>query len=156
QSRRTRTLRRERDLNERGFDGPWRLRARIPSGSSQHKGETRMNNFANALQPHTPCPDGADRPGDKPAGRGGTAGRGRRDRRRSTPTLEHVVPRLRPDLLHRVIQTCGLEDCGEIVALTTPEQLAGIFDLDLWRAAKAGGDEQFDANRFGVWLEVLM
>src|SRR5262249_54122150 len=70
--------------------------------------------------------------------------------------LEHVVPRLRPDLLHRVIQTCGLEDCGEIVALTTPEQLAGIFDLDLWRAAKAGGDEQFDANRFGVWLEGLM
>src|SRR5215831_11714792 len=38
----------------------------------------------------------------------------------------------------------------------TPEQLARIFDLDLWRAARAGLDEQFDADRFGVWLEVLV
>src|SRR6266498_2536956 len=66
------------------------------------------------------------------------------------------VPRLRPDLLHRVIQTCGLEDCGEIVTLATPEQLARIFDLDLWRAAQPRRDEQFDADRFGVWLEVLV
>src|SRR6185436_6987042 len=63
---------------------------------------------------------------------------------------------LRPDLLHGIIRHCGLEDCGEIVALATPEQLAQVFDLDLWRAAKAGLDEQFDADRFGVWLEVLL
>ncbi|HKX29479.1 MAG TPA: DUF6178 family protein, partial [Blastocatellia bacterium] len=43
-----------------------------------------------------------------------------------------------------------------IVALATPEQLTRIFDLDLWRAAQAGRDEQFDAHRFGVWLEVLV
>jgi hypothetical protein len=115
-----------------------------------------MNSFANALQSHTPCPDGADRPSDKPARRDATDGRGLLDRILNTPSLEHVVPRLRPDLLHRVIQTCGLEDCGEIVALATPEQLARIFDLDLWRAAKAGRDEQFDADRFGVWIEVLL
>jgi hypothetical protein len=42
------------------------------------------------------------------------------------------------------------------VALATPEQLARVFDLDLWRAAQPGMDEQFDADRFGVWLEVLM
>jgi hypothetical protein len=82
--------------------------------------------------------------------------RGALDRILNTPGLENVIPRLRPDLLHRVIQTCGLEDCGEIVALATPEQLASIFDLDLWRAARAGRDEQFDADRFGVWLEVLV
>ena len=52
-----------------------------------------------------------------------------------TPHLEQVVPRLQPDLLHRVIQSCGLEDCGELVALATPEQLTRIFDLDLWRSA---------------------
>src|SRR5215813_12198339 len=51
---------------------------------------------------------------------------------------------------------CGLEDCGELVALATPEQLTRVFDLDLWRAEKPGRDEQFDADRFGVWLEVLM
>ncbi len=115
-----------------------------------------MNSFVNALQSHTPCPDGADRPSDKPAGRDATDGRGLLDRILNTPSLEHVVPRLRPDLLHRVIQTCGLEDCGEIVTLATPEQLARIFDLDLWRAAQPGRDEQFDADRFGVWLEVLV
>ncbi len=77
------------------------------------------------------------------------------DRILDTPHLEHVVPRLQPDVLHRVIQSCGLEDCGELVVLATPEQLTRIFDLDLWRSAQPGMDEQFDAERFGVWLEVL-
>src|SRR5262249_48668962 len=77
------------------------------------------------------------------------------DRILDTPHLEHVVPRLQPDLLHRVIQSCGLEDCGDLVMLVTPEQLTRIFDLDLWRPAQPGMDEQFDAERFGVWLEVL-
>src|SRR5262249_50407359 len=140
----------------RGFDDQWRLRAIISSGSSQNKGETRMNSCVNALPSHTWCPERADRPSDKPGRPDATDGRGLLDRILNTPSLEHVVPRLRPDLLHRVIQTCGLEDCGEIVALATPEQLARIFDLDLWRAAQPGRDEQFDADRFGVWLEVLV
>ena len=59
-------------------------------------------------------------------------------------------------MLYRVIQRCGLEDCGELVALATPAQLAHVFDLDVWRADQPGLDEQFDADRFGVWLEVLM
>ena len=42
------------------------------------------------------------------------------------------------------------------MALATPAQLAHVFALDLWRAARAGQDEQFDADRFGVWLEVLV
>jgi hypothetical protein len=74
----------------------------------------------------------------------------------STPHLAHVVPRLQPQVIHRVIQRCGLEDSGELVALATPEQLERVFDLDLWRAARPGHDEQFDAGRFGVWLEVLV
>src|SRR5262245_50753141 len=115
-----------------------------------------MNSFVKALQSHTSSPDRADRPSDKPARHDATDGPGLLDRILNTPSLQHVIPRLRPDLLHRVIQTCGLEDCGEIVALATPEQLAHIFDLDLWRAAQASRDEQFDAHRFGVWLEVLV
>lgn len=78
------------------------------------------------------------------------------DRILSTPHLARVVPQLRPELLHRIIQTCGLEDCAEIVALATPDQLDRVFDLDLWRATRPGRDEQLDANRFGVWLGVLM
>ena len=78
------------------------------------------------------------------------------DRLLDTPNLAQAIPRLQPDLLHRVIQACGLEDCAEVVALATPEQLAHVFDLDLWRAPTAGLDEELDPQRFGVWLEVLM
>jgi hypothetical protein len=67
-----------------------------------------------------------------------------------------VVQRLQPDVLHRVIERCGLEDCSQLVALATAEQLKAVFDLDLWRATRPGTDEQFDAARFGVWLEVLV
>src|SRR5262245_25070944 len=111
-----------------------------------------MNSLVNASQSHTPCPDSPDRPSDKPALRDATDGRGLLDRILNTPGLEQVVPQLRPELLHGIIQRCGLEDCGEIVALATPEQLARVFDFDLWRAAQPGLDEQFDADRFGVWL----
>ena len=72
------------------------------------------------------------------------------------PQLARVVPRLQPEVLHRVIQTCGLEDCAELVALATPDQLLRVFDLDLWHGGRPGVDEQLDADRFGVWLEVLM
>lgn len=107
------------------------------------------------MRSHTPCPDGAHRPGDKPARCDAPGGRHLLERILSTPRLEGVIPRLQPELLHRVIQSCGLEDCGELVAMVTPGQLARIFDLDLWRPARPGSDEQFDAVRLGVWLEVL-
>jgi len=77
------------------------------------------------------------------------------DRILSTPHLAQVVPKLQPEIIHRVIQHVGLEDSSEFVALATPEQLERVFDLDLWRAGRPGHDERFDAGRFGVWLEVL-
>jgi len=76
--------------------------------------------------------------------------RGLLERILDVPQLARVVPHLQPEVLHRVIQTCGLEDCGELVTLATPTQLAGVFDIDLWRADQPGMDEQFDADRFGV------
>jgi hypothetical protein len=78
------------------------------------------------------------------------------DRILNTPQLARVVPQLQPEVLHRLIQHCGLEDCGDLLALTTPGQLTRVFDLDLWRAHTPGGDEQFDAGRFGTWLEVMV
>ena len=82
--------------------------------------------------------------------------RGLLDRIRDTPHLAHVIPRLQPEVLHRMIETCGLEDCSDLVAMATPDQLQRVFDLDLWRAEHPGLDQQLDADRFGVWLEVLM
>jgi hypothetical protein len=78
------------------------------------------------------------------------------DRITSTPQLARAVPQLQPELLHRLIRHCGLEDCGELVSLATPDQVARLFDLDLWRPPAASHDDQFDADRFGVWLEVML
>jgi len=78
------------------------------------------------------------------------------DRLLNAPDLATIVPRLQPDVLHRVIQTCGLEACTEFVALATPEQLTRVLDLDVWRLRTAGADEAFDADRFGEWIAVLL
>jgi len=72
-----------------------------------------------------------------------------------TPQIEKIVPRLQPEILHRVIQACGLEDCAEFVALATPAQVSRILDADLWRV-RDGGSETFDVERFGVWIAVLV
>ncbi|MBO0721542.1 MAG: hypothetical protein J2P41_12015 [Blastocatellia bacterium] len=121
------------------------------------KSSNRKRRYANTLQSKTKTQQTNDetRPGNKPARLAIPDRRNLLDRLLNTPQLAQVVPRLQPELLHRVIQSCGLEDCGEILALATPEQLAHVFDLDLWRSAQPGKDEQFDADRFGVWLEVL-
>jgi Family of unknown function (DUF6178) len=74
----------------------------------------------------------------------------------NTPDLAKIVPHLEPEVVHRVIQVCGLEDCAELVALATPEQISRVLDIDLWRVRARDADEQFDADRFGTWLEVLM
>jgi len=73
-----------------------------------------------------------------------------------TPHLEQVVPRLEPEILHQMIRVCGLEDSTELVALATAAQLMRVFDRDLWRSERAGVEDQFDVDRFGVWLEVLV
>jgi hypothetical protein len=120
---------------------------------SVHRSRRRR---AKASGPCSPHPDGAAQGSDTPAQRDTLDARRLLDRILDTPHLARAVPRLPPQVLHRVIQNVGLEDCGDLVALATPEQLARVFDLDLWRAARPGMDEQFDADRYGVWLEVLM
>jgi Family of unknown function (DUF6178) len=73
-----------------------------------------------------------------------------------TPFLARVVPHLAPETLHQLIQCWGLEACGELVTSATPAQLTFLLDLDLWRHAQPGCDEQFDVDRFGEWLDVLV
>ena len=73
-----------------------------------------------------------------------------------TPFLARVVPHLAPETLHQLIRYRGLDACGELVTSATPAQLTSLLDLDLWRHAQPGRDEQFDVDRFGEWLEVLV
>ncbi|AUX33854.1 MULTISPECIES: DUF6178 family protein [Sorangium] len=72
------------------------------------------------------------------------------------PDLVRLVQGLEAPVLTRLIHHIGLEDAGEIVALATTEQLKGIFDEDLWRSERPGKDEAFDADRFALWLEVML
>src|SRR5436309_15143573 len=73
-----------------------------------------------------------------------------------TASLARVVPHLAPETLHQLIQYRGLDACGELVTSATPAQLTSLLELDLWRHAQPGRDEQFDVDRFGEWLEVLV
>jgi hypothetical protein len=73
-----------------------------------------------------------------------------------TPFFARVVPHLAPETLHQLIRYRGLDACGELVTSATPAQLTSVLDLDLWRHAQPGRDEQFDVDRFGDWLEVLV
>ena len=72
-----------------------------------------------------------------------------------SPGLARVVPQLPPETLHQLIRTRGLDACSALVQAATPAQLTAVLDLDLWRPAHAGRDEQFDVDRFGDWLEAL-
>lgn len=70
--------------------------------------------------------------------------------------LVKAVQDLAPRDLARLVRHIGLEDAGEVVALATTEQLARVFDEDLWQSDRPGAQERFDGERFGLWLEVLL
>ena len=72
------------------------------------------------------------------------------------PNLVAAVQALPAQALGKLIDHIGLEDAGEVVALASTEQLRRIFDDDLWRRERPGKDEQFDANRFALWLEIML
>src|SRR5258708_7036370 len=72
-----------------------------------------------------------------------------------SPNLPQVVQSLDPKVLHQLVRHFGLEECGEVIALATTQQLTQIFDDDLWSSNTPGTEDQFDADRFGLWLEVL-
>ena len=90
------------------------------------------------------------------APRDGGSAENRLARLLDTPFLARVVPHLPPETLHQLIRYRGLEACGELVTSATPAQLTSLLDLDLWRPARPGRDGQFDVDRFGEWLEVLV
>src|SRR3569623_3145829 len=72
------------------------------------------------------------------------------------PGLVAAVRELPGAVLGALIQRIGLEDAGELVALASREQLERIFDDDLWRAERPGGDATFRPERFALWLRVMM
>ncbi len=71
------------------------------------------------------------------------------------PGLSKAIRALPPEALGRLIDTVGLEDCGEIIALASTEQLLRVFDEELWKNERPGAEEEFDDERFVLWLEIL-
>src|SRR4249919_2064650 len=71
------------------------------------------------------------------------------------PGLVAVVRELPGAVLGKLIDRIGLEDAGDLVALASTAQLERVFDDDLWRADRAGGDETFRPERFALWLRVM-
>ena len=45
---------------------------------------------------------------------------------------------------------------GDLLSAATPAQLTALADHDLWRHARPGVAADFDADRFGEWLEALV
>lgn len=70
-----------------------------------------------------------------------------------------VAERIRnesPAALARTIASIGLEECGLLLAFASTQQIEQVLDIDVWRAQRAGFDEEFDSERFGQWIEVLV
>jgi hypothetical protein len=73
-----------------------------------------------------------------------------------TPGLVQTLQALPGPRFAALVQTVGLEDAGELIAMATTEQLVSAFDEDLFRNQKPGERETFDPERFVTWLEVLL
>lgn len=71
------------------------------------------------------------------------------------PQLMAAVRELPAPALVRLIHHVGLEDAGELIALTSTQQLGQVFDAELWQAAEPGSDETFRPERFAMFLHLL-
>jgi hypothetical protein len=72
------------------------------------------------------------------------------------PNFAALVQELPAPALGRIVQHIGLEDSAEILQCATSEQLSELLDTDVWHSFKPGEDETFDAQRFTLWLEVML
>lgn len=71
------------------------------------------------------------------------------------PKLIAAVRELPGPILGRLIDSVGLEDAAELVALATTQQLESVFDEDLWQVGQGGWEERFDPARFALWLHAF-
>ncbi|WP_305046689.1 DUF6178 family protein [Geoalkalibacter sp.] len=66
------------------------------------------------------------------------------------PEAEELVRRLPSQEVYLLIKELGLEDCIELLALATTEQMTTFFDLDLWQG------ERLAARPTLQWLAMLL
>ncbi|HET6473696.1 MAG TPA: DUF6178 family protein [Pseudomonadales bacterium] len=72
-----------------------------------------------------------------------------------SPALPAFVRTLPTPVLHTLIERVGLHDAGELIALTTTDQMRGLFEVALWDSLRPGDAEQLRPEKFVDWLEVM-
>lgn len=70
--------------------------------------------------------------------------------------LIQEVQSLDATVLKEIIHHIGLEDSSELLSLITSEQLQEVMDQDVWTSTRPGEDHHLDAQRFCLWIEILL
>jgi hypothetical protein len=78
------------------------------------------------------------------------------DRLLDRPSPLALVQSLSAETVLGLIERVGLEDLGELLGLLSPAQLTHVLDQDLWQSPAPGRDARFDAQRFALWLALLL
>lgn len=71
------------------------------------------------------------------------------------PALPAFVRTLQPPVLKRLIEYVGLRDAGDLIALTTPEQMREVLEESLWESLTPGRADRLQPERFLEWLDVM-
>jgi hypothetical protein len=71
------------------------------------------------------------------------------------PALPAFVRTLQAPVLKRLIDHVGLRDAGDLIALTTPEQMRDILEESLWESLTPGRADRLRPERFLEWLDVM-
>src|SRR5512147_1075016 len=72
------------------------------------------------------------------------------------PALPAFVRTLKAPVLKRLIDHVGLHDAGDLIALTSTEQLREIFEVSLWESLAPGQAERLQPEKFLEWLDVML
>ena len=71
------------------------------------------------------------------------------------PALPAFVRTLKPPVLKRLIEHVGLHDAGDLIALTTTEQMRDVLEESLWESLTPGRADRLRPERFLEWLDVM-
>ncbi|HKS58643.1 MAG TPA: hypothetical protein VJS12_25360 [Steroidobacteraceae bacterium] len=69
------------------------------------------------------------------------------------PALPALLRNLQPAALARLVERIGLNDAGEVMALTPTRKLLQALDEALWKSPQPGVAEEFDSRELVDWLE---
>ncbi len=73
-----------------------------------------------------------------------------------SPALPGFVRNLQAPVLKRLIEHVGLHDAGDLIALTTTQQMRDLFEVSLWESLTPGQAERLRPEKFLEWLDVML